>query len=133
MADTIASRLGVREFGYGTYADEDEGGMVYPSEGEGEGEHRRLSNPGVVMRKPRICTPGVNPCGPWRAGWGRNRWWIDPNAFTDDGTPAVPDNEDVGLGLDPALGGISYKGGEGGASHHDGRRLGDAVAQDDRR
>lgn len=29
---------------------------------------RRLSNPGVVMRKPHICPDGVNPCAPTRAG-----------------------------------------------------------------
>mmetsp|Transcript_29481 Transcript_29481/g.79045 ORF Transcript_29481/g.79045 Transcript_29481/m.79045 type:complete len:514 (+) Transcript_29481:81-1622(+) len=58
--------------------------------GESGGEaRRRLSNPGIVMRKPWKCKAGTNPCGPSRAGWGRNRWWVDPRAYNDDGLPVA--------------------------------------------
>lgn len=69
VVDTIASQLDYGESG-------DEG-------------RRRLSNPGVVMRKPWKCKAGVNPCGPSRAGWGRNRFWVDPRAYNDDGLPVA--------------------------------------------
>lgn len=34
-----------------------------------------------LMVTPHKCTSGINPCSPWRARWGGNRWQVRQACF----------------------------------------------------